>query len=71
MCYMTLMSSLSNFYRYVLQRQQREVSKCCWMCEKCAANAIITSDQVCQECEKGFWPNSNLTGKPFILLMIK
>ena len=36
--------------------------KCCWKCKKCEDYSYILDDMTCQECDKGFWPNLNLTG---------
>ena len=36
---------------------------CCWVCSQCKENQIVLDSETCLSCNKGWWPNANLTGK--------
>ncbi|XP_022100465.1 metabotropic glutamate receptor 1-like [Acanthaster planci] len=35
--------------------------QCCWACLPCKANEIMVDEFTCLECEKGWWPNEDLS----------
>ncbi|XP_075551881.1 metabotropic glutamate receptor 5-like isoform X2 [Dermacentor variabilis] len=39
-----------------------ETMKCCWNCVACKENQYVKDDYTCLDCERGWWPNENLTG---------
>lgn len=39
-----------------------ETMKCCWNCVACKENQYVKDEYTCLDCERGWWPNENLTG---------
>lgn len=39
-----------------------ETMKCCWNCVECKENQVVLDEYTCMDCERGWWPNENLTG---------
>ena len=35
---------------------------CCWVCDDCKPWEFMLDKFKCEECELGFWPNTNFTG---------
>ncbi|GIY16234.1 metabotropic glutamate receptor 1 [Caerostris extrusa] len=42
---------------------QAESVKCCWVCVACKENQFLEDEFTCKDCNLGWWPNDNLTGK--------
>ncbi|KAK8775608.1 hypothetical protein V5799_031046 [Amblyomma americanum] len=38
-----------------------ETMKCCWNCVPCKENQYVKDEYTCLDCERGWWPNENLT----------
>ena len=45
------------------QKIQSDSVKCCWVCVPCRPREYLFNEFRCKACEKGWWPNSDQTGK--------
>lgn len=63
-------SSYRNFFCPNLRQSiHSETMKCCWNCVECKENQVVLDEYTCMDCEKGWWPNENLTGNNILFIL--